>query len=134
MAGNVGDWESEVEVHRKYLFPHRGVDIEGGDGDDILTGSVGTDTLVGGAGDDVLKSGRGKDTLDGGEGDDTLRGGMDDDVLYGGEGDDVLFGKQQDDTLLAVRAMTFSGAAPGRIRSLVERVTMSSMAAPEAMF
>jgi Ca2+-binding RTX toxin-like protein len=40
----------------------------GGDGDDILIGSVGNDTLAGGAGDDVLIGGGGIDVLDGGPG------------------------------------------------------------------
>jgi Ca2+-binding RTX toxin-like protein len=40
----------------------------GGDGDDILIGSVGNDTLAGGAGDDLLIGGGGIDVLDGGPG------------------------------------------------------------------
>jgi Ca2+-binding RTX toxin-like protein len=40
----------------------------GGDGDDILIGSVGNDTLAGGTGDDVLIGGGGIDVLDGGPG------------------------------------------------------------------
>ena len=91
--------DSDLQSILDVIAPTGGVNAEGGDGDDILTGSVGSDTLVGGAGDDILGSGRGADTLDGGEGNDALNGGMGDDVLYGGEGDDVLFGKQQDDTL-----------------------------------
>ncbi len=40
----------------------------GGDGDDVLLGSLGDDTLAGGAGDDVLIGGGGQDVLDGGPG------------------------------------------------------------------
>jgi Ca2+-binding RTX toxin-like protein len=40
----------------------------GGDGDDILSGSQGNDTLSGGAGDDILIGNGGQDTLDGGPG------------------------------------------------------------------
>jgi Ca2+-binding RTX toxin-like protein len=40
----------------------------GGDGDDILIGSVGNDTLTGGAGDDTLIGGPGVDVLDQGPG------------------------------------------------------------------
>jgi Ca2+-binding RTX toxin-like protein len=40
----------------------------GGDGDDVIIGSVGDDTLTGGAGDDVLNGGPGQDILDGGTG------------------------------------------------------------------
>jgi Ca2+-binding RTX toxin-like protein len=44
----------------------------GGDGDDVLIGSVGNDTLNGGAGDDVLIGGPGQDILDGGTGNNIL--------------------------------------------------------------
>ena len=91
--------DSDLRSILDVIAPTGGVNAEGGDGDDILTGSVGSDTLVGGAGDDLLKGNRGIDNLDGGEGNDTLDGGMGDDVLYGGEGNDVLDGDQQDDFL-----------------------------------
>ena len=91
--------DSDLQSILDVIAPTGGVNAEGGDGDDNLTGSVGNDTLDGGAGDDVLGSGRGADTLDGGAGDDVLRGGMGDDVVYGGEGNDVLSGDQQDDFL-----------------------------------
>jgi Ca2+-binding RTX toxin-like protein len=41
---------------------------DGGNGDDVLTGSPGNDTISGGAGDDVLIGGGGTDVLDGGPG------------------------------------------------------------------
>jgi Ca2+-binding RTX toxin-like protein len=41
---------------------------DGGNGDDVLSGSPGNDTLSGGAGDDVLIGGGGTDVLDGGPG------------------------------------------------------------------
>ena len=91
--------DSDLQSILDVIAPTGGVTAVGGDGDDILKGSVGTDTLTGGAGDDLLNSGRGADTLDGGEGNDTLSGGMGDDVIYGGEGNDALGGGQQDDFL-----------------------------------
>lgn len=42
--------------------------IDGGDNDDVLTGSAGNDTILGGNGDDVLIGGPGTDVLDGGPG------------------------------------------------------------------
>ena len=41
---------------------------DGGDGADVLVGSLGNDTLLGGAGDDVLIGNGGQDVLDGGTG------------------------------------------------------------------
>jgi Ca2+-binding RTX toxin-like protein len=45
---------------------------DGGDGNDILVGSVNNDVLSGGAGDDVLIGGGGLDILDGGPGDNVV--------------------------------------------------------------
>jgi Ca2+-binding RTX toxin-like protein len=42
--------------------------VDGGDGNDVLTGSSGDDVLRGGNGDDVLVGGPGTDVLDGGSG------------------------------------------------------------------
>ena len=45
---------------------------DGGDGDDILLGSLNNDVLLGGAGDDVLIGGGGIDVLDPGPGDNVV--------------------------------------------------------------
>lgn len=83
-----------------------GLDIQGGDGgdlvfdgdgndlldlgsgDDTVIADDGDDTIYGNAGDDFLFSGAGDDLVDGGSGDDDLRGGFGDDTLTGGNGDD----------------------------------------------
>lgn len=49
--------------------------LNGGQGDDVLTGGVGNDYLVGRDGNDTLEGGAGNDTLVGNIGNDTLRGG-----------------------------------------------------------
>ncbi len=71
-------------------------EIEGGDGDDRLTGSniatvvnrlvgnLGRDTLIGQAGIDRMFSGEGNDVLDGGPGNDDLDGGPGGDSMTGG--------------------------------------------------
>jgi len=46
--------------------------VDGGPGDDVLTGSAGGDVLLGGDGDDVLNGGPGTDVLDGGPGNNVL--------------------------------------------------------------
>ena len=48
------------------------LNLDGGDGDDVLLGGAGADTLLGGAGDDVLLGNGGTDVLDGGPGDNIL--------------------------------------------------------------
>ncbi len=87
---------------------HPGDDIlEGGEGNDRLSGDGGDDILDGGLGDDLLVGDTqqgldlpvpmapGNDYLVGGDGNDELQGNAGHDVLLGGAGDDRLFG---DDT------------------------------------
>ena len=67
--------------------------IDGGGGDDTLTGSnttAGSDTLIGGSGNDELRGWDGADSLEGGSGDDLLTGDSGDDTLIGGTGNDTL--------------------------------------------
>jgi Ca2+-binding RTX toxin-like protein len=63
--------------------------IEGGDGDDTITG-LGQDQIYGGAGNDRLTAGGWGALLDGGDGNDTLTDGASNDVLLGGAGNDSL--------------------------------------------
>jgi Ca2+-binding RTX toxin-like protein len=78
-----------------------GVNLKGGDGDDVLTGGTavdqidgeaGNDSIAGGAGGDVLVGGDGNDFLSGGDGGDTLNGSAGDDQLDGGAGNDTMTG------------------------------------------
>ena len=74
--------------------------LDGGDGNDIITGGDGADQLVGGAGNDTVIGGRGNDTASLGGGDDTF-------VWNPGDGSDTVFGGSGVDTLL------FNGANVG---------------------
>lgn len=58
--------------------------LNGGSGDDSLTGSAGNDILLGGEGNDTLIGNAGRDVLIGGDGHDGLTGGVDDDLLIAG--------------------------------------------------
>ena len=82
--------------------------IDGGSGNDLLTGGGGRNVIIGGTGndilygdggDDVLLGGDGNDDLFGGSGNDVLVGGNGSDILDGGTGRDVLIGSQDEDTL-----------------------------------
>ncbi len=84
--------------------------LQGDDGDDILTGSPGADDLTGGPGADRLFGREGADQLAGmagadwlagGAGHDRLLGGDDADIVLGGAGDDQLQGNADDDQLYA---------------------------------
>ncbi len=70
-----------------------GATLDGGPGDDILTGGTGNDTLLGGDGDDELYGREGNDTLDGGAGFDKLYGeGGDDSILSRDGANDIISG------------------------------------------
>lgn len=75
--------------------------INGGDGDDAITGGSGSDVLLGGAGDDALYGSNGNDGFDGGAGDDLVQGGNGRDVLVGGDDADTIAGNNGDDLLIA---------------------------------
>lgn len=73
--------------------------INGTNGDDILTGTTGNDVINGRRGNDSLDGGLGDDTLYGGKGSDTLLGASGNDVLFGGRGADILNGDDGNDIL-----------------------------------
>jgi Ca2+-binding RTX toxin-like protein len=82
--------------------------INGGPGNDTLSGRQGNDSLSGNDGEDLISGGPGNDTADGGNdndfvqgdaGNDTLRGGLGDDFVFGVGGDDSLFGDDGNDSL-----------------------------------
>jgi len=66
--------------------------LDGGTGNDTITGSDGSDTILGGQGNDTLSGGRGNDTLRGGAGADSLAGGLGNDTLQGDAGVDTIRG------------------------------------------
>lgn len=71
--------------------------IRGGEGNDFISGSPENDFLEGGAGDDILEGRDGDDRIVGSIGDDSTYGGSGDDTLFGSAGDDVLYGGDGDD-------------------------------------
>lgn len=66
--------------------------IYGGDGDDSLSGGAGVDTIYGNFGNDAISGGLKRDSLMGGLGNDTITAGDGPDSVYGGDGMDVLRG------------------------------------------
>ena len=83
--------------------------LNGGTGNDTITGSRDGDSINGDGGDDSVFGGLGNDSIDGGDGNDTLNGeaGNDsllgntgNDLMDGGEGDDIAFGGLGNDTAI----------------------------------
>jgi Ca2+-binding RTX toxin-like protein len=69
-----------------------GNEIDGGDGDDTINGGGWPDDIKGGSGNDRIDGGFGDDIIDGGVGNDIIDGGGNDDFIYGGAGDDRVNG------------------------------------------
>ncbi|KLU36623.1 hypothetical protein AB595_12725 [Massilia sp. WF1] len=111
-AGGLSSTES-IELVMNGSTTDKGVNLAGGNGDDVLSGNTtnnaedvlqgnngndtlngygGTDVLYGGNGNDKLNGGAGIDYLYGDNGDDSLDGGADGDYLTGGKGNDILTG------------------------------------------
>jgi Ca2+-binding RTX toxin-like protein len=76
-----------------------GKDVNGGNGNDILTGTDGDDHMNGGNGNDTIYGGDGNDTISGGNGDDVMDGGTGDDILTGGNGNDTMMAGDGNDSL-----------------------------------
>jgi Ca2+-binding RTX toxin-like protein len=73
--------------------------IDGGAGDDQLTGSPGDDTINGGDGNDTTFAGDGSDQVGGGAGNDTISAGDGADFVAGGDGNDTVNGEAGADSL-----------------------------------
>ena len=73
--------------------------LNGGTGNDTITGSRDGDSINGDGGDDSVLGGLGDDTVDGGEGNDILNGEAGNDSLLGNTGNDLMDGGDGDDIL-----------------------------------
>jgi hypothetical protein len=106
--------------------------IDGGDGNDILTGSPQDDTIDGGNGNDTLSGLAGIDTLLGGAGDDNAAGGTGNDVFLGGDDSDVFTWNPGDNSDLveggagAADRLVFNGAAVAEVFTLRADLTNPS--------
>lgn len=98
--GNVRGRSGDDRVKRQYegIFDvfdtncRERLTINGGSGDDKLSGTGGNDKILGGNGRDRLNGRRGSDRLIGGPGHDHLRGQNQGDTLLGGRGNDFADG------------------------------------------
>jgi serralysin len=74
-----------------FTFGTSAIAVDGGAGNDSITGSVFGDTLSGNLGNDVIFGGPGNDIIGGGSGSDRI---------CGGEGADILFGEANPDSFI----------------------------------
>lgn len=92
--GNGGsDW---IHVERAFPLPVR---IDGGEGNDLILGTLGDDEIWGGPGRDKIVSYHGDDTVFGGDGNDLILTGPGDDFVLAGNGNDFVNSGLGDDTV-----------------------------------
>ncbi|MFT3666276.1 Ig-like domain-containing protein [Piscinibacter sp.] len=97
-----------IRVGGDWVIQH-GSTIDGGAGNDSITGSAGNDRLIGGLGNDTLAGGAGNDILIGGQGDDTLTGGAGRDVFRWQLGDAGTAGAPARDTITDFNNANYAG-------------------------
>lgn len=88
--------------------------LTGGRADDVINGYGGHDILTGGGGLDIIVGGPGTDFIIGNQGPDTLDGGPDADIIWGGNGNDLIFGGPGDDTIYGGTGEDILIGGPGR--------------------
>lgn len=96
---NAGAGDDNVLIGRYRGSFTTPVTINGGEGDDHLSGGAGADTINGDAGDDWISGAAGNDTLNGGADDDFIAGDAGDDVIHGNDGADHISGGRGADSL-----------------------------------
>ena len=74
--------------------------MNGDDGTDTITGSLGNDTITGGDDADAINGSTGNDSISGQDGDDVLAGELGNDTLDGGNGADFFTGQEGNDSLV----------------------------------
>jgi Ca2+-binding RTX toxin-like protein len=94
--------------------------IDGGPGNDNLTGSPNADTITGGAGNDTIVGLGGVDVIDAGDGDDSITGGPGNETQQGGAGNDTFIWNPGDgsDTLVGgtgTDTMLFNGSGANEV-------------------
>jgi len=67
--------------------------ISGSQQSDLIIGGEGNDRLFGNGGADRIEGGLGNDRISGGDGPDVILGGLGNDVIHGGAGNDEIYGE-----------------------------------------
>lgn len=89
--------------------------LEGGEGNDRLSGTRADNVILGEGGNDILRGQRGDDTLDGGAGADRLYGGQGKDLIKISGGDVAFGGIGADTFVLQSHAATPEGTDAGNV-------------------
>jgi hypothetical protein len=88
VTGDFGGDVTGTDLANTITTNGKNSNVDGGKGNDIITGGAGADTLTGGAGNDTIDGGTGADTISAGAGTDTIDGGGGADAMAAGTGVD----------------------------------------------
>ena len=99
--GTTGIILDRIGVTKVHTFggPYRALRIEGGLGNDTISGAGSESTGAPATRELDIDAGGGRDIVVGGQGDDVIRGGVGNDDLTGGGGRDFVYGDNNDDIL-----------------------------------
>jgi Ca2+-binding RTX toxin-like protein len=95
--------------------------LDGGTGNDSISGANGDDTILGGAGDDYILGIGGNNLLDAGPGNDLVYGADGSDTLIGGPGNDTIYGGWGND-----RAVLGVASTAVNVAAASSRLTLTS--------
>lgn len=93
------DGDDVIMLPTNYTTDGSGVTVNGGKGNDVISGSNNVESLFGGEGSDKISGLGGDDVIHGNSGDDTIWGGAGNDAIFGDFGDDTITGGLGDDAL-----------------------------------
>ncbi|MEA5472761.1 calcium-binding protein [Synechococcus sp. CCY9201] len=94
-----GDGDDYISGDTTFGTSNAGLLIFGGSGNDTAEGGDGSDQIFGEAGNDYIRGNDGSDYLVGGDGADSLFGGIGSDYISGGDLNDILVGGEDADIL-----------------------------------
>ena len=97
ISGNDGNDKIHIDLPDSY--GDWLITILGGDGDDVIVGSIAGERIIAGEGNDYIVGNGGRDTVYAEGGDDSVRGGGSSDLLDGGAGNDTIRGDGGNDRM-----------------------------------
>lgn len=124
---------NDVLVMQKSLMLPLPSIIDGGAGNDYISGASGMQTLIGGDGNDVIVANGGQNLMLGGAGNDRLIANGGENSLYGGDGNDTLTSTQGEDYLNGgagndtITGDTFSMIIGGGGTDVITRVSPTAL-------
>jgi Ca2+-binding RTX toxin-like protein len=109
---NGGDGNDVIDMF-SHLFAGPPMTLDGGAGNDSISGSTSATVMYGGTGDDFIEGHANDDVIDGGEDGDFMAGGAGNDTYYADDGDDRVYDAAGGgiDTIYSSASFSLSGVS-----------------------